>query len=218
MHAFSRKGQPHRRKLRLHGPPKVSVTYSFFYNPLKMYDPLLTCTLQERTGPNRGTGCSRPTPGIKYPLSVLSGRCFPFRLLDSPLPQLEKGLTFTSGCGSCPQWKRRVPAHSLVSPRFSIHGKYICGAPTMYTPFFFFFFFLRFLHFVCLERGREHKQGRGRARRGEQRIQNRLCAHSGKPDAGSELRNPEIDDHDLSPSQALHRLSRPGAPTRYILD
>lgn len=48
---------------------KVSVTCSFFYNPLKMYNPLLARTIQKQM---TEFGSSLPAPGIMYLLSVLT--------------------------------------------------------------------------------------------------------------------------------------------------
>ena len=65
------------------------------------------------------------------------------------------------------------------------------------------------------ERETEHEQGRGR-KRGRQRIWNRLqalsCQH--RAQRGAQTHGPQ--DHDLSQSRPLNRLSHPGAPHSYV--
>ena len=73
---------------------------------------------------------------------------------------------------------------------------------------FFLFFFLMFIYFW--ERETEHEQGRGRERR--HRIGSRLQALSCQHRARRGARTHEPQDHDLSRSWMLNRLSHPGAP------
>ena len=59
------------------------------------------------------------------------------------------------------------------------------------------------------ERQTEHRQGKGREREGdtERETGSMPCDVSAEPDVGLELQ-----DHDLSRSQTLNRLSHPRAP------
>ena len=77
-----------------------------------------------------------------------------------------------------------------------------------------FKFFLMFL--FIFETETEHEWGRGRER-GRHRIGSRLQAVSHQPRAwrGAPTHGPQ--DHDLSWSQTLNRLSHPGAPIPWVL-
>ena len=84
--------------------------------------------------------------------------------------------------------------------------------------FLFYFLlkiFLMFIHFWETER--EHEWGRGRER-GRHWIQSRLQAPSCHHRAQRRARTHGLQDHDLSRSWTLNRLSHPGAPPFLLIN